>query len=156
IARDPTKFTFLRDSPAEIFIVEGDARLTLAKAPEKHYGAIVIDAFTSDAIPIHLLTREALAVYCSRLADNGVLLFHISNRNIDLAPVLGDLAGDAGLLAQVRHDLNPVDPASGKSPSQWLLITPCKTSLMPGIAWDMLRPRPGVRVWTDDYSNLVG
>jgi hypothetical protein len=153
-ASDPSKFSFLHDSPATVDIVAGDARLMLAKAPGK-YGVIVIDAFSSDAIPIHLLTREALAVYRSKLADDGVLLFHISNRYVDLAPVLGDLAADAGLWAQVRNDLSSGDPASGKLPSQWVLMTPTKTSLMPG-AWEALRPRPEMRVWTDDYSNLVG
>jgi hypothetical protein len=156
IAGDPNKFTFLRDSASSIQpVVTGDARLMLAQAPT-HYGLIVIDAFSSDAIPIHLLTREALAIYRSKLDDHGVLLFHISNRYVDLAPVLGDLAGDAGLLAQVRNDVTPSDPVSGKLPSQWVLMTPRKTSLMPGGAWEPLRPRPGARVWTDDYSNLVG
>jgi hypothetical protein len=156
IAGDPKMFTFLSESPAKVNIVAGDARLTLAKAPAKHYGVIVIDAFSSDAIPLHLLTREALAVYRSKLADDGVLMFHISNRYVDLAPVLGDLAGDAGLLAQVRHDLSKADPSSGRLPSQWVLMTPCATSQVPGGAWEPLGPRPGVRVWTDDYSNLVG
>jgi hypothetical protein len=156
IASDPKKFTFLRDSAANIQpIVAGDARLMLAKAQDR-YGVIVIDAFSSDAIPIHLLTREALAIYRSKLADDGLLLFHISNRYVNLAPVLGDLAGDAGLFAQVRNDLTPGDPVSGKLPSQWVLMTPRKTSQMPGGAWEPLRPQPGVWVWTDDYSNLVG
>jgi hypothetical protein len=155
IASDPEFFTFLRDSPAKIDLVAGDARLTLARAPAKHYGVIVIDAFSSDAIPLHLLTREALAVYRSRLADDGVLLFHISNRYVDLAPVLGDLAGDAGLLAQVRQDLTG-DVATGKLPSHWVLLTPSTVGLMPGSSWLPLRPREGVPVWTDDYSNLAG
>src|SRR5262249_58801214 len=92
-------FTFLRDAKAsgvKVRVRLGDARLTLADAPPRHYGLIVIDAFSSDAIPQHLLTREALRLYLSKLAPDGLLAFHISNRYMDLQPILGDLAGDAG------------------------------------------------------------
>ena len=79
-------------------MVVGDARLRLRDAPDGGYGLIVLDAFSSDAIPMHLLTREALRLYRDKLADGGLIAFHISNRYLDLAPVLGALARDAGLI----------------------------------------------------------
>ncbi|MFH1267013.1 MAG: fused MFS/spermidine synthase [Planctomycetota bacterium] len=88
IARDPRYFTFLRDQEAELDVVLGDARLSLVDAPSARYDLLVLDAFSSDAIPVHLLTREAIALYLNKLADRGVLALHISNRYLDLAPVL--------------------------------------------------------------------
>ena len=85
-------------------MVVGDARLRLRDAPDGGYGLIVLDAFSSDAIPMHLLTREALRLYRDKLADGGLIAFHISNRYLDLAPVLGALARDAGLVDRVRRD----------------------------------------------------
>jgi hypothetical protein len=90
IARDASLFTHLRDCPAATLeVVLGDARLRLADAPEHHFQAIVLDAFSSDAIPVHLLTREALSLYLARRAPGGLIAFHISNRYLDLEPVLG-------------------------------------------------------------------
>jgi hypothetical protein len=111
-------FTFLPDSRADINVVLGDARLTMQRAPEHRYGLIVMDAFSSDAIPLHLLTREALALYKTKLADHGILAFHISNRYLDLQPILGDLAQDADLLCWAQNDLElgPGDEADGKAP----------------------------------------
>jgi hypothetical protein len=158
IASDPALFTFLADSLADIRLVPGDARLTLAKAPAHQYGLIVIDAFSSDAIPTHLLTREALEVYLSKLADDGLLLFHVSNRYLDLAPVLAVLAADAGLEGQIYNDLavGSAAKAEGKLPSQWVLLTRHAAQRMPPGLWEPLRPRPGARVWTDDYCDQLG
>ena len=97
IARDPRYFTFLRDCPPRSEVVLGDGRLTLSRVPDAHFGAIVLDAYSSDAIPVHLLTREALSLYLRKLAPGGVLVFHLSSRHLDLAPVLGGLAAGAGL-----------------------------------------------------------
>ena len=101
IARDDRFFTFLRDCPPVSRVVLGDARLALRDAPDHHYGLIIVDAFTSDAVPTHLITREAFATYVQKLTPDGVLALHISNRYLDLAPVVGNLGLDAGLVGRV-------------------------------------------------------
>ena len=97
IARDPHLFTYLRDCPGRFGIALGDGRQSLARQPPGRFGVVVLDAFASDAIPVHLITRQAIELYLSRLQPGGVLLFHISNRYLDLEPVLGNLARDRGL-----------------------------------------------------------
>src|SRR5215217_5967491 len=91
IARNPNLFTYLRDCPGEYPVVLGDARLKLAEAPDGKYGMIVGEAFSSDAIPVHLLTREATDMFLDKLDEDGVLVHHISNRHLELEPVVGDL-----------------------------------------------------------------
>jgi hypothetical protein len=121
---------------------------------------IVLDAFSSDAIPVHLITREALALYRSKLAPGGVLAFHISNRYIDLAPVLGVLANDAGLVARFRHDgtVTPEQAAEGKTASTWLIMA-ARAEDLGTLAVDEGWAEPGVRagesVWTDDFSDVI-
>ena len=106
IARDTNCFTFLKASLAKnIEIALGDARLRLKDAPDHHYNLIVVDAFSSDAIPIHLATREAVRVYLGKLAENGILTFHITNRRLNLEPVMGNLAHDARPGRAVRQGL---------------------------------------------------
>src|SRR5262249_44426445 len=147
IARDPRYFTFLEDCRASALeVVLGDARLRLRTAPERGYGLIVLDAFSSDAIPMHLLTREALGLYRRKLAPDGVIAFHISNRFLALAPVLGALARDAGLVSRVRHDADPsvAEQRSGKSPSIWLVMAPRDADLG-SLATDPLWVVPQVR-----------
>src|SRR5205814_6227831 len=117
IAHDTGYFTFLATCLPSASFVIGDARLTLAKATGT-FDLIILDAFSSDAIPIHLITQEALALYLSKLAPGGVLFFHITNRHLDLAPVLGDLAQHAGLAAIVQsYHPSPEDAARGGLPS---------------------------------------
>ena len=101
IARDPRYFTYLRDSPAHIDVVLGDARLSLTHAPPHAYDLIIVDAFNSDAIPVHLLTREALGVYLDKLAPGGIVALHLSNRYLELEPVVAALARERGLKARV-------------------------------------------------------
>ncbi len=93
-------FTYIRDSAAEVQIVEGDARTSLAREPPQHFDVLVVNAFSGDAIPIHLLTTEALALYRRHLTPKGILAFHISNRHVDLAPAIGLLAESAGMQAR--------------------------------------------------------
>jgi hypothetical protein len=156
-----TYFTFLRDCPAgEPEVIPGDARLTLAQAPAAHYQLLVIDAFSSDAIPLHLLTREALQLYLSKLAPDGILALHISNRYLHLEPVLADLAADAGLVCRVRSDLgsHPAEQAAGKAPSQWAVLARRPEHLgrlARNAMWAPAASVPGGRVWTDDYSNVL-
>lgn len=153
-------FTYLKDCQGRIDVVVGDARLTLSQQADK-YGLLVIDAFGSDAIPLHLLTREALQGYLTRLTDDGILAFHISNRYVDLEPVLANLADDAHLICRIQKDLGAPDAGSqqsGKLPSVWVLMTRAPQDLAPlasSTLWDAARGRPGMGVWTDDFSNLV-
>lgn len=160
IARDPRYFTFLRDCPAAVEVVLGDARLSLARAPAGRYGLLILDAYSSDAPPLHLLTREALRLYLDRLAPGGILVFNVTNRHLDLAPVLGRLADDAGLVALVRHEptVSPAERRQGKLPSGWLAMARDPGSLAPLAAdsrWVPATPQPGTPTWTDGYSALV-
>ena len=98
LATDPAYFSFLAQCRGKTEVVLGDGRLTLARAPNQHYGMIILDAFSSDAIPTHLLTREAIQLYLSKLQSDGVLVFHLSNRYLDLERLLGSLALDANLV----------------------------------------------------------
>jgi hypothetical protein len=153
-------FTYLKDSPGQVDVILGDARLTLHQQPER-FGMIVIDAFGSDSIPLHLLTREALQVYLDHLEDNGILAFHISNKYVDLEPVLANLAADAGseFACQIEYDLDVGDEGmKGKSPSIWLLMARRASALPPAAKngrWRAARARAGLGVWTDDFSNVM-
>lgn len=162
IATDPRYFTYLRDAfpdPARHSIRLGDARLEMESAPAGGYDLIVLDAFSSDAIPMHLITREALALYVSKLAPDGVLAFHVSNNFVDLEPVLGNLAANAKLDALAREDsaLTSADRALGKLPSRWVAMSPDASRLEPLRASNW-RPAPrsaSLGIWTDDHSNLL-
>ncbi len=159
IARDTRYFTYLDDSPAEIEVILGDARLSLERAPEEHYGLIVLDAYSSDAIPVHLLTREALRLYREKLAPGGILAFHVSNLHLDLVPLAANLAHDAGLYHIFQDDtfVSPGERAEGKLPSQWILMAEEEGPLAPFLLdahWQQLPPDRSVRVWTDNYSSL--
>jgi hypothetical protein len=160
-AKDTNCFTFLAEcAAAPVTVVEGDARLRLREAPERQYDLLAIDAFSSDAIPVHLLTREAMRLYLSRLTDRGLLAFHISNRYADLEPVLAGLARDAGLVGRGFDDwqVTAAEQAEGKEASQWVVLTR-RTSGLGALArranWLPLAGEEA-RVWTDDYSNLLG
>ncbi len=164
IAQDPRLFTFCTDAQArgvELDVVFGDARLTLQRTDER-FGVIVIDAFSSDAIPVHLLTREAMRVYLDRLEEGGFLLFNISNRYLDLEPVLAALAetSDPPLACLLEDDrsLSDSERRKGKAPSQWAVMARQAEYLPPvrgrGGVWLPPKPRPGMPVWTDDFSNL--
>lgn len=161
VARDPRLFTFLSDCRAgEPAVVLGDARLRLRDAPDRSLDLLVLDAFGSDAIPVHLLTREALALYRSKLDAGGLLLAHLSNRYLDLAPVLGALARDAGWACRVCSDLDvtPAERAAGKLPSIWGVVAPTDAALGPLAAdprWEPPRVAPGEPPWTDDVSDLI-
>jgi SAM-dependent methyltransferase len=154
-------FSYLKDSRGRIDVALGDARLTLSQYPDK-FGLIVVDAFGSDAIPLHLLTREALAVYAAHLQPDGVLAFHISNRYVNLEPVLANLAQDAlpPWTCLIQRDLSSdeADRRKGKSPSVWALLARTPDALhriSNSSRWQPARGRPELGVWTDDFSNLV-
>jgi spermidine synthase len=156
IARDPRYFTFLRDCAPDAHIILGDARISLKNTPDRLYGMLVLDAFGADAIPVHLLTREAVQLYLSKLVDHGVLIFHISNRYLDLQKVLGNVASDAGLVALVENDTTDIQ--AGKLPSRWVVMARAKDDLGKLIGdprWIPLKRDPRTRVWTDDYSSIL-
>jgi hypothetical protein len=160
IARDPTYFTFWRDCRAQRrSVVTGDARLRLADAADGRYGMLVVDAFSSSAIPVHLITREALELYRRKTAASGWLVFHISSQHLDLRPIVASLARDAGWVAYGRDDLllAPEEREAGKDPSQWVVLARTRSglgALAQDPRWRALTVPAGARVWTDDFSNL--
>ena len=157
IARDKRYFSYVGECAKVPFnVVLGDARLRLREATDATYGLIVMDAFSSDAIPVHLMTQQALDLYLSKLAPNGLLVFHISNRNLDLKPVVADLAKSRNLTGVYLGD--PVlDPLKAKDPSAWVVMTRkeaddgalFKTPIASQLSAD------GKHLWTDDFSNIL-
>jgi hypothetical protein len=149
-------FTYLRDSGARITYADGDARTSLTREGPQSFDVLAIDAFSGDAIPLHLLTAEALALYKRHLALNGILAFHVSNQYVDLAPELTLLAASAGMKAELVE--GSPDAARGAFRSTWVLLTNSPTFFtQPEIA-DAVEPMPtphGLRLWTDDYSSLL-
>jgi hypothetical protein len=157
-ARDPALFTFLRDCPAHPDIVLDDARLAIARQPDNSFDMIILDAFTSDAIPIHLITRDAVQLYLAKLRGGGLIVFHISNRYLDLGSVVGSVAASLDLAARRWNDRDD-DEKSGKSASDWVIIARDNHDLKVidhDPRWRSLAPSPNKGVWTDDYSNLFG
>ncbi len=160
IAGDPHYFTFLADSLADRQnVVLGDAKIQLGAAPSESYGLVVLDAFSADAVPIHLLTREALRLYRSKLAPGGILAFQITNRYVDLDPVLGALARDAGLGCRIAYDLHlsSEEIRSGKQRSIWAIMSEREADL-DALAKDPLWKAPkqaAGAVWRDDFSDLA-
>ena len=160
IASDPTKFRFLSDCTPDAKIVLGDARLTLARDDLGAYDVLVLDAFSSDAVPVHLLTVEAMRSYLTKLAEGGVILFHISNRHMDLAPVLSAAARELGLASMISYgktrasDVIRAYKASAKVVA--LARTPKALAPLKNVdGWQSLAPT-GQRAWSDDYSNVLG
>jgi hypothetical protein len=157
IARDPALFRFLSSCGPDMRIVLGDARLTLAASPER-YDLIVLDAFSSDAIPVHLLTREALAGYLSRLTARGLIVLHISNRHMELWRPAAAVGGAANLIVYGKDERIKVDD-SLRSPSQVVVFARDVRDLgdlpaQPG--WKRLDPDSRVTPWTDDYADVLG
>lgn len=155
MASEPRLFTFLSDCTRGTYrVILGDARLKLREAPEGQYGVIVMDAFSSDSVPTHLLTSQALELYLTKLAPDGVIAFHISNRYLNLEPLLGGLARHAGLSALIRRDAGGNIP--WKYSSTWVVMARNDAAL--GVIasdsrWVKLQ---GAMVWTDDFSNILG
>ncbi len=158
VAKSPQYFSYLSEcAKAPVEMVLGDARLKMHDAPDRSYNLIVLDAFSSDAIPVHLMTLQALDLYLSKLAPGGMLVFHISNRNLELSHVVADLAQSRNLSALSLLDLTPAQP-SGKDPSHWVVLT-CSSSDYAALANDPIAKRlvsdGAGDVWTDDFSNIL-
>ena len=152
IARN--EFGYLGDSEAKIEIALGDARLTLEReAPEK-FDVLAVDAFSSDSIPVHLITREALGVYLRHVKPDGIVAFHVSNRFLNLGPVVGQIAKASGAFAVNVYEKGDED----KTQSDWVLVSREPKALEVRLIKDASEPveeQPGWRLWTDDYNNLV-
>ncbi|MVO78320.1 hypothetical protein GON01_10295 [Sphingomonas sp. MAH-20] len=164
IARQTGKFTFLARCDPAAAIVLGDARLSLDAAATDSLDMLVLDAFTSDAIPMHLLTREAFAIYARVLDRRGMLLVHISNRFLDLEPVVAAAARDGGWYAARYDDTIAPDSEAYRtiSSSSWILMTRDAAVLSAAIAdppaggaWTPLREDPGFSGWSDDYATIL-
>jgi hypothetical protein len=148
-------FTYLRDTPAQVSFAEGDARASLAREAPQHFDVLVVDAFSGDAIPLHLLTQEALQLYKQHLAPGGIVAFHISNRHVDLEPAITLLAHSAGMDARTVH--SDANDERSESSATWVLVTNNEAFLaLPAVADYSREPeqRAGMRIWTDDYSSL--
>jgi len=156
ISTNPAYFTFLSHCRARWRVILGDARLTMEKAPPNHYGIIILDAFSSDSIPVHLLTREAVNLYLSKLEHDGVLLIHITNRYVNLAPMLAKMADENGFACRLRDDES--DYESAKDGSTWVLLARSESdlgALSESDDWQKIEPQKTVDVWTDDFSNIL-
>lgn len=162
IARNPAYFTFLAECRAAWDIVIGDGRVCLRdRAGPGEFGLIVVDAFSSDAIPVHLMTREALALYVSRLRPGGIVAFHVSNQYLALPPIVARIAESGGLVALGCNDEVDVEESreTGRSSSSWVLVARSRDDFGPLTGrrrWTELHPGPRAALWTDDDSNLVG
>jgi SAM-dependent methyltransferase len=160
IASDPKLFNFVSECRPNISIVQGDARLTIANAPEASYDLIVVDAFIGAAIPIHLLTREAMAIYLRKLKPNGIVALHVSNKHLELGTVVAGVAHANGAITRLYDGGDVQEDASEQ---KWVPIVAAVArkdedfgALAKSRYWPLLPPDPAQRVWTDDYSNVVG
>jgi len=157
IARN--EFTYLADSKAQIELALGDARLTLEREAPQNFDVLAVDAFSSDAIPVHLITREALGVYLKHVRADGIVAFHVSNRFLDLIPVVARLAKEHGAHAVLVSDDPDDEDDSLRSRSDWVLVSRDPAALArEAILKAGAKPaadRAGWRTWTDDYSNLI-
>jgi SAM-dependent methyltransferase len=160
IALDPKLFNFVSECRPDIPIVQGDARLTIANAPDASYDLILVDAFIGAAIPIHLLTREAMAVYLRKLKPNGIVAMHVSNYHLELATVVAGVANANGAITRLYDGGDVPEDANEQ---KWVPIVAAVArkdedfgALAKSRLWPVLPPDPAQRIWTDDYSNVPG
>jgi spermidine synthase len=149
-------FTYIRDSGAQISFAEGDARISLAAEAPQNFDVLAIDAFSGDAIPVHLLTTQAMQVYRRQLAPGGILAFHVSNQYLDLTPEIAELAAASGMEARVVD--TPPQSARGEYRATWVLVTN-NTQFLAQLPVAMMaraiHRKPGLPAWTDDSSSLL-
>lgn len=156
IARDPNMFTYLEEAEGEVTHVIGDGRIMLDLAEER-YDLIVLDAFSSDSIPTHLITEEAVRGYAERLREDGLIAVHISNRHLDLEPVIGRLAEELGFVAYAQHYFPPTEALDeGALPTRWVVLAPSVEALQgleADAAWQPARR--DAALWTDAYTSIL-
>ena len=162
IATESGYFSFIRQCAPDAEIILGDARLTLAEQPRGRLDLLAVDAFSSDSVPMHLLTREAFEVYGRALQPDGVLAVHISNRYMDLKPVIAAAADQGGWNAVLlSYSPRDADKAENGSPSVWVIMSRNPASVDrvvltgPPALWEQLEPRRGFTGWTDDYATIL-
>jgi spermidine synthase len=152
-----TQFGFFRACPADKQLFLGDARLVLDRLPDEHLDFLALDAFSSDSIPIHLLAREAYAIYNRHLNPGGMLAVHISNRYLDLEPVVARAVADLGWKGMTVSDEGEAE--SFYSGSTWVLVSRTskifESAVLRRSGGTPLKLTPGFRPWTDDYSNVL-
>jgi hypothetical protein len=157
-ARDPKYFSYIKNCEPDLKPVIGDARLTFAREPDGVYDLIIVDAYSSDAIPIHLATQEAMKIYKDKLAPQGAVVMHVSNRHLELASVVVGIAEANQLKSWVYSEDSNRD-------GEYIFATSVVVSaraeadvgkLASSDKWDLTEPNAGQRVWTDDYSNVLG
>ncbi|MEP6537712.1 MAG: fused MFS/spermidine synthase [Bryobacteraceae bacterium] len=149
-------FTYLRESRAAIDVVLGDARLSLQEEPPQRFDVLLVDAFSGDAVPVHLLTKEAMGLYLKHLQPGGILAFHVSNSYLNLAPVVGQLADSYGKRSRLLSNKGNAD--EDETAADWVLVAdPAGFARLPGGSevGKAVKDRPGLRLWTDDYSSLT-
>jgi hypothetical protein len=175
IASDTGKFTYLSSCAANIPVVTGnprpaatttqivlgDARLTLADASDGFYDLIIVDAFSSDAIPVHLLTREAMAIYRKKLAPGGVVVMHVSNRHLELATVVAGIAHANGMVARVHNGESDTEADDDQYKYLGTVAAAARNeddfrTFNQFVDWKPIAPDSKQWVWTDDYSNIIG
>jgi spermidine synthase len=151
------EFTYLADSAAKIELELGDARLSLEHEPPQHFDVLAVDAFSSDAIPVHLITREALALYLRHMKADGIVAFHVSNRFLELVPVVARLARENGAHAVAVYEGSDEDES--RTQSDWVLVSrdpqALKSREIVAAGAEPAEDREELRTWTDDYSNLI-
>jgi hypothetical protein len=159
IARDPSLFTFLADAPGDVGVVEGDGRLEIAKAPDASYDVIVLDAFSSDAVPAHLLTREAFDLYLSKLRPGGVLLANVTNTYLDVESVVVGAALANGMTGYARGDGDlAAAPEGDKEVSSWVVAArdpDALAFLADDQRWTPIDDLGPGTLWTDDFSDIL-
>jgi spermidine synthase len=158
------RFTFLGSCAPQARIVLGDARLSMARQPAGAIDILAVDAFSSDAVPMHLLTSEALEVYRRALRPDGIVLFHISNRYLDLQPVIADLAARGGwTAAMMEYSPNEEEKAANATLSVWIALSRSPETIERlkaasgerAVAWIPVEPQPGFSGWTDDHASIL-
>jgi hypothetical protein len=155
VASDPRYFTYLADAPVRPTIVEGDARLSLAEVPSGTFDLLIMDAFSSDSIPIHLLTQEAIADEIRTVARDGLVVFHVSNRYYDLTPPVAAAVEDLGLTILGKDHAPGADQEPGETPSKWLAASANRETIA-ALRADGWQPVLAAdRPFRDDYADLL-
>ncbi|MEE8214481.1 MAG: fused MFS/spermidine synthase [Alphaproteobacteria bacterium] len=160
LARNPAYFQYWSEclDPQRSRIVYGDARISLRHVPDGRFDLLILDAYSSDAVPAHLITRQALELYRAKLSPNGLLVFNLSNRHLDLGRVMGALVADAGMAGLIQTHV----PEKEAGPYHWASVWGVVAANPAGLAflsadprWKRLQAPPAADIWTDDFSNIL-
>src|SRR5262249_50709717 len=149
-------FTYLRRCATNCNVVIGDGRLSIEKTPDGEFDVLMLDAFNSDSIPAHLVSREAVQIYLKKLKPHGMILFHVSNRYMDVEGLVSAVAFDAELPGLVRYDSD--EEATGKTTSDYVVVAPNSENfgaLVDDENWTAIEKPAKIQPWTDDYSNML-